>query len=290
DESEDVDEAVQEEIEADDDALVEDDGHAAHNQAVVSSIREKAIAFMRTREEGPVTIPRAQQLAAEQIMPRVSGLARRVHDTSTLKEQFDDLVAQNDQLDGHKTTLDRRVPTRWNSDLNCLQAHFHFRNEVESLTGVSRNKLSAYRLTETQWKIAEDLRDALVIFEEPTRLFSQAEVPLIVDVLPLLYDLRLSLESIRDTGPTNAYPNTAAAHAVVRVAAQAALMVLEKYTLFTEECEIYYFASVFCPDRKIEWLREIGVSAQDRDRITTAITNRWKGDFAPEESEHDEQE
>lgn len=72
-------------------------------------------------------------------------------------------------------------------------------------------------------------------------MFSQAQVPLIVDVLPLLYDLKLSLEAIRDDPDEGLSP-------IFRVAAHAAIMMVDKYTVFTEECEIYYIAIGECYD------------------------------------------
>lgn len=92
---------------------------------------------------------------------QVAGLARRVHDSTTLKETFDQLVSQNKELEGSRRALERRVATRWNSDLACLESHLHFRKEVEQLTGVSSNRLHAYRLSVAQWDLAECLADAL---------------------------------------------------------------------------------------------------------------------------------
>lgn len=40
------------------------------------------------------------------IKSQVSGLARRVHDGTTLKEKFDKLVEADDSLEGDKTALD----------------------------------------------------------------------------------------------------------------------------------------------------------------------------------------
>lgn len=65
-------------------------------------------------------------------------------------------------------------------------------------------------------------------------MFSQAEVPLIVDALPLLFDLRQYLENIRD--------DEGDLSPVIRIAAQAAISMVNKYTVFTEDCEIYYAA------------------------------------------------
>ena len=42
---------------------------------------------------------------------QVAGLAQRVHDSSTLKEKFDNLVANDKDLPGDKTMLDCCVPT-----------------------------------------------------------------------------------------------------------------------------------------------------------------------------------
>ena len=69
----------------------------------------------------------------------------------------------NSSLDGAKQTLDRRVPTRWNSDFTCLQAHLYFRVEVDRLTRNPSNNLGRYRLSDKQWQLTEDLVDALTV-------------------------------------------------------------------------------------------------------------------------------
>jgi hypothetical protein len=94
---------------------------------------------------------------------QVSGLARRVHDNSTLKEKFDTLVQNDNDLTGDKTALDRRVPTRWNADLTCLNAHLHFKSPIEQLTGAAINKLKAYRLSDEQWDLATTLSAILEV-------------------------------------------------------------------------------------------------------------------------------
>lgn len=86
-----------------------------------------------------------------------------MHDSTTLKATFDDYVARDLELKGSKQTLDRRVPTRWNSDFACLKAHIHFKSVIQAMTAVDSLKLSAYRLSSTQWKLAEDLKDILEV-------------------------------------------------------------------------------------------------------------------------------
>ena len=93
----------------------------------------------------------------------MAGLARCVHDNSTLKEKFDILVSNDKNLPGDKTALDRHVPTCWNSDLICLDAHLYFRSPVKQLTGTAINKLQAYQLLEEQWNLAETLSAILEV-------------------------------------------------------------------------------------------------------------------------------
>lgn len=96
---------------------------------------------------------------------QVSGLARRVHDSTTLKEAFDQQVVAHrnmGQLPGDRMTLARRVPTRWNSDLECLDAHIYFKSVIKSLIGANSH-LEPYSLTPDQWKLAELLDQALVV-------------------------------------------------------------------------------------------------------------------------------
>lgn len=93
----------------------------------------------------------------------MAGLARQVHDSSTLKEKFDKLVSETKGLEGNRTSLVRRVPTRWNSDLDCLLAHFYFKEVVEQFTAIPSLGLKHYSLSDSQWKLAEDVREILLV-------------------------------------------------------------------------------------------------------------------------------
>lgn len=73
------------------------------------------------------------------------------------------------------------------------------------------------------------------IFEGPTKLFSQSQVPLIVDAIPMLEAIEESMVAVRDDNDAE-LPN------VIRVAAQAALLLIDKYSIFTNDCELYQIA------------------------------------------------
>lgn len=71
------------------------------------------------------------------------------------------------------------------------------------------------------------------IFEKISKRFSQAEVPLVYEVLPMMARLRRDLEQMRDdTGLPN----------VIRIAAIAGLLVLNKYDVRFQDTEVYRIA------------------------------------------------
>lgn len=71
------------------------------------------------------------------------------------------------------------------------------------------------------------------IFEDVTRLFSQAEVPLVHQVIPMLEKLEHQLQFTLDHAEA---PN------VIRIAAQAGLMMVGKYYALTDDNEVYRIA------------------------------------------------
>ncbi|GBE85912.1 hypothetical protein SCP_0804360 [Sparassis crispa] len=169
------------------DSQLEDDGQAIHDQRIVKTLRERAINEMARKG---VVISDRDAKEALGIFLKVAGLAKRVHDSpGTLGEKFKIAIQLDDQLTGEKTTLDHRVPTRWNSDFYCLEAHIYFKVAVQALTSTAVNNLKAFRLMENQWALAERLVTVLPIFDGPTKVFSHADLSLIPDVVPMLEDL-----------------------------------------------------------------------------------------------------
>jgi hypothetical protein len=97
----------------------------------------------------------------------VAGLARRVNDSPQLQTAFLRHVETKQQQPNAppvtKAALDRRVPTRWNSDFTCLQAHVTLRFYVASFVKDPDYGLEEYALTAEQWKLARHLTDVLVV-------------------------------------------------------------------------------------------------------------------------------
>ncbi|TFK18197.1 hypothetical protein FA15DRAFT_603730 [Coprinopsis marcescibilis] len=54
---------------------------------------------------------------------------------------------------------------------------------------------------------------------------------------------------------------------------------VDKYTVFTEECEIYYITIVMCPNRKIEWFKNRGFTQQQVKQIQMLVLKRWTESF-----------
>ncbi|KAF8232541.1 hypothetical protein L208DRAFT_1561799, partial [Tricholoma matsutake] len=216
---------------------------------------------------------------ALQLFPSVAGLAWHVHDSSTLKEKFDTLVANDKDLSGNKDTLDRQVPTQWNSDLTCLDAHLYFRSPVEQLTGAAINKLQAYQLSEDQWDLAETLSAVLEVFDGPTKLFSQSQVPLIAEVIPMLDSIEQSITLVHDDEESE-LPN------VVCVAAQAVLLLINKYYTLMKDCELYIIAigKFMCPDKKLKWFKDHGQTEAQIQDIKKMVIEHWDKTYKGEDS------
>jgi len=81
-------------------------------------------------------------------------------------------------------------------------------------------------------------------------LFSQAEVPLIAEALPMLFDLRRDMDAVvkdtppgqgdddDDDEPASPLPPTPA---VIRIAAYASIILIDKYIDLMKESKLYLF-------------------------------------------------
>jgi hypothetical protein len=66
--------------------------------------------------------------------------------------------------------------------------------------------------------------------DEPTKLFSQKDTPLVPGAVPMLSRLETALRNVsNDSGVAE----------VIRVAAHAGVLLSEKYYTLLEECEVY---------------------------------------------------
>ena len=79
------------------------------------------------------------------------------------------------------------------------------------------------------------------MFSEPTKLFSQSQVPLIADVLPMLDFVEKSMTLVRDDDD-NELPNVVC-HGV---AAQAVLLLINRNYSLMKDCELYIIAIGKC--------------------------------------------
>ncbi|KAF9792013.1 hypothetical protein BJ322DRAFT_997777, partial [Thelephora terrestris] len=159
-----------------------------------------------------------------------------------------------------RRTLTRRVPTRWNTDFAALKSHVMFKKEVLQLIAANPT-LKKFMLADKQWVLAKHLADVLVVFDDITTLFSSANVPLVHEVVPMLILLEERLENIRDSLDL---PK------VIRIAATASLLVVEKYSKLSELSEVYRIAMVMCPDKKLTWFNEEEATVAEK-----LVRQRW---------------
>ncbi|KAF8960346.1 hypothetical protein BDZ97DRAFT_1320807 [Flammula alnicola] len=72
--------------------------------------------------------------------------------------------------------------------------------------------------------------------------------------------------------------------AVIRIAAHAGVLLIEKYMDLTWDCEIYVISIVMCPDRKLQFLKDY-VSSEKLKEIKKMVINRWSKTYAPAQSQ-----
>ncbi|KAG9082536.1 hypothetical protein FRC06_004950, partial [Ceratobasidium sp. 370] len=89
----------------------------------------------------------------------VAGLTRRVHASTHLREQFEQLVMKNTNSEQH--ILTKHVNTRWDTEYDCLENHMHFKVEALLLTGDLSLKLKSYSLSEAQYDLADEMLTVL---------------------------------------------------------------------------------------------------------------------------------
>ncbi|EJC99010.1 uncharacterized protein FOMMEDRAFT_94838 [Fomitiporia mediterranea MF3/22] len=253
-----------------DNDFTSDDSQLAHDAHVATTIHDKAIQQMQSAR---VTVSADELQSAELILSKViAGLAKKINDSNSLKEWFEKLidaeVGKNEPLvNGNKRMLAQRVATCWNSDFACLQSYLSLYPIVEQLTGVQHLKLQSFILNASQLSLAKELCHILAILEEPTRLFSQAEVPLIADVIPMFLEIRQALEC---ASKDENLPS------ILRIAAQASILVCDKYFTLTGECEVYFIAIAMSPDKKLEWFAKKNFPANVVQEIHDLVIHRWE--------------
>ncbi|EUC55345.1 hAT family dimerization protein [Rhizoctonia solani AG-3 Rhs1AP] len=210
---------------------------------------------------------------ARGVLSKAASLARKLHDSPTLQAKFKGLIeASLSQLKTDRRALARRVPTRWNSDYECLLSLLELRPCVEMLTADSENNLQHLALNTEQWEILEQLIWVLKIFKEVSDLCTRANEPLVHQVIPMFVRIRCHLEAVRKDEKGKLHP-------LIRAAAHSALLVDNKYMDAFADSEVHWIALVMCPDLKLQWLQDNGFSASQIDTIYQVIVNRFNSTY-----------
>jgi len=96
------------------------------------------------------------------------------------------------------------------------------------------------------------------------------------EVIPMLERLEHSMAKVRDA---EKLPN------VIRIAAEAALIMIGKYYALTDDNEVYRIAIAMCPDKKVEWFeKNSDWRPEDRIEARRMVRNRWTESYAKSSS------
>ncbi|KAL7281339.1 hypothetical protein ACG7TL_004648 [Trametes sanguinea] len=149
--------------------VISQSGRAEHDEATISSVRERAI---RDMAQQGVTITPAQAAAAVRVLPKHAALAIKTRDSGHIRDTFERLVAESpaDLQYGEYRNLSPRNATRWGSDYRLLQSYHALRVAVDRLLALPVN-FSNLRLTTEEQLLSDNLRDMLAPIEDATKAF-----------------------------------------------------------------------------------------------------------------------
>ncbi|KAG8730659.1 hypothetical protein FRC11_006185, partial [Ceratobasidium sp. 423] len=192
-----------------------DEDKAEYNHLTVKT--SVAAAFSDIEKMFGISISESDQQMAQQLLPKISGLANHVKNSPLVQQKFEQYVATT-MGPNHSPhpSLPCAVPTRWNTELISIRGHVKKHIAVKQLTADRDLSLRSYQLTDTQLELAQQLAYELRAFERLILLFSETQIPLIHQVIPALLKLRDYLQSTMKSLPP-------ALHLLLRVAACASL-------------------------------------------------------------------
>ncbi|CUA71497.1 Putative AC transposase [Rhizoctonia solani] len=252
------------------DAAMLDADRALHDTFVIKETTTEAVQFAR-KLKFPITD--SMLALARGVLSKAASLACKLHDSPTLQAKFEALIeASLSQLKTGRRALARRVPTRWNSDYECLLSLLELRPCVKMLTADSENNLQDLALDKEQWVIVEQLVWVLKIFKEISNLFSRADEPVVHQVIPMFVRIRRRLEAVRMDQQGKLHP-------LIRAAAHSALLVDNKYMDAFADSEVYWISLVMCPNLKLQWLQDNGFSKPQVDAIYQVVVNRFNSTY-----------
>ncbi|KAG8706520.1 hypothetical protein FRC11_008170, partial [Ceratobasidium sp. 423] len=217
-----------------------DPGKFQYDQDVMQGVTRQVLQIMAA---SGLCVSAAELACAHKLIPKVAGLVQQINDSPQLENLFCKLIDKDPELQGSMCALACYVVTCWNTVLLMLQSYSHFRGLIQYLTGNACYKVSWWALDTKQWSIMEQLGLMLEVFKEPTNWMSWSGVLLVSKVVPELLTVWDCLYDVQDdTFQQNLHPT-------VRVAAEASLLVFEKYMGLTlEESDVHIIAIELYPN------------------------------------------
>ncbi|KAL4264910.1 Vacuolar processing and transposase activity regulator [Pleurotus pulmonarius] len=142
--------------------------------------------------------------------------------------------------------MPRDVATRWNSMFDMLDFALEYRIVVQKMMEEHEEVLGMYEMANSDWKIAEQLRDVLRILKDATLFFSR-ETPNLATVIP-------AMDHIDEKFGSDAL-NTRL-HAAIRASVAVAKRTCNRYYSRTDESDLYRVAMVLHPQYKLDYFKD----------------------------------
>ncbi|KAG1857366.1 ribonuclease H-like domain-containing protein, partial [Suillus subalutaceus] len=150
-----------------------------------------------------------------------------------------------DELQLPVRIMPRDVSTRWNSTFDMLDFAIEYCQALDDFTGDRKFGLRKFELSESEWGIAQQLRDTLLILKDATTFFSHA-TPNLAIVIP-------AMDHIDEMLTTHSFDKDL--NTSIRASLTMGKKTLDRYYSLTDMSQTYRIAMVLHPHNKLNYFK-----------------------------------
>ncbi|KAJ8515393.1 hypothetical protein ONZ45_g7180 [Pleurotus djamor] len=194
--------------------------------------------------EGEKAAHREEVQPVSLVLVKLRKLSYKIlHSTTILLPAWKKVLAA---LHLKERVMPRDVTTRWNSTFDMLDFAIEYRSAVQTMTQQHEEALGMYEMANSDWKIAEQLRDVLRILKDATLFFSR-ETPNLATVIPAMdhIDEKFGSDALNPK-----------LHSAIRASVAVAKRTCNRYYSRTDGSELYRIAMVLHPRYKLSYFEK----------------------------------
>lgn len=164
------------------------------------------------------------------LLPKIKGIAKTLRYGTNAKLEWNTICTNSGR---EAISVRRSVETRWNTAIAMIDDILSMEDEIKRLVAVPNLDLQKYTMCSEEWTMTRSLQPLLRAFLALTLKFSQSNVPLISEVIPMMDQLTTGIDHLRASHKI---------HPMVRYAAALTQQMVNKLYSKSDESWIYRVA------------------------------------------------